>query len=121
MNVGLSGAGQSIFSPDTAFQMFQPSKLLPMIYLVILQPALPISVILLTRITIQAVIRDVLVSVLIVVSRRRIRTHKCYQQDFSRLESKNIVLEQLPLDIVELVDGTLDQISQDAVAKNIGA
>ncbi|KAF7986847.1 hypothetical protein HWV62_12562 [Athelia sp. TMB] len=39
--------------------------------------------------------------------------------DFSRLESNNIVLEELPFDLVELVDGTLEQISQVAVAKNI--
>lgn len=41
-------------------------------------------------------------------------------QDFSRLETKSVVLEHLPFDLTELVDGALDQLSEVAANKNIG-
>lgn len=41
-------------------------------------------------------------------------------KDFSKLESKSTSLENIPFDLTELIDSTLDQISEVAAKKNIG-
>lgn len=69
-----------------------------------------------------AVIRDVLVCYLHWIhqhSQHRLLIATNFQ-DFSRLETKSVILEHLPFDLTELIDGTLDQLSEVAANKNIG-